>query len=162
MKNEAGDRMCERKRRRGRPGFTIIEVLFAMLIVGIGVVPVLSLFLTGSRTVEKGGLLLSATIAAQNVLDRAKSDSFLWGNIPLTLDFPDPGHPQFALPPFFTGKYKASGTLVIEEAPNHTVIGTGDRETNLIQISVIIRWIENNSADRPALSPIARTRTAST
>ncbi|HOY66245.1 MAG TPA: prepilin-type N-terminal cleavage/methylation domain-containing protein [Candidatus Ozemobacteraceae bacterium] len=125
-------------------GFTIIEVLLAMLIIGAGVVPVLSLFLTGSRTVEKGGVLLSATIAAQNILDRAKSDAFLWGNIPLTLDFPDPDHPQFALPAFFTQKYKASGTLIIEEAPGHTVIGTGDKETNLIQISVIIRWVENN------------------
>ncbi|HNW33689.1 MAG TPA: prepilin-type N-terminal cleavage/methylation domain-containing protein [Candidatus Ozemobacteraceae bacterium] len=146
MKNEADHRMRERGQRRGRPGFTIIEVLLAMLIVGVGVVPVLSLFLTGSRTVEKGGLLLSATIAAQNILDRAKSDSFLWGNIPLTLDFPDPDHPEFTLPAFFMQKYKASGTLVIEEAPNHTVIGTGESEKNLIQISVIIRWIENNFA----------------
>ncbi len=128
-----------------RHGFSIIEVLLAMLIIGAGVVPVLSLFLTGSRTVEKGGLLLSATIAAQNVLDRAKSDAFLWSNVPLTLDFPDPDHPQFSLPAFFSKKYNASGTLIIEEAPGHTVIGTGEKEPNLIQISVIIRWIENKT-----------------
>lgn len=132
-------------KKRFANGFTLIEVLLAMLIIGAGVVPVLSLFLSGSRTVEKGGLLLSATIAAQNVLDRAKSDSFLWSHTPLTLDFPDQEYPQFSMPAFFAKKYNASGTLIIEEAPGHTVIGTGEKETNLIQISVIIRWVENNS-----------------
>lgn len=151
----AGERAGDGPQRKGRNdmnqaferrhGFSIIEVLLAMLIIGAGVVPVLSLFLTGSRTVEKGGLLLSATIAAQNVLDRAKSDAFLWSNVPLTLDFPDPDHPQFSLPAFFAKKYNASGTLIIEEAPEHTVIGTGEKETNLVQISVIIRWIENKT-----------------
>ena len=37
----------------------------AVLIIGIGVIPVLSLFLQSSRTVEKGSEMLAATIAAQ-------------------------------------------------------------------------------------------------
>ncbi len=128
---------------RFRRGFTIIEAMLALLIVGAGIVPVLALFLSGSRTVEKGGLILSATIAAQNILDRAKSDSFLWDNIPLTVDLPSDKYPQFSLPRFFRDKYKASGTLDISLAPDHTVLGTGDKETNLVQVTVILNWIEN-------------------
>lgn len=130
--------------RAGARGFTIIEAMLALLIVGAGVVPVLALFLTGSRTVEKGGLILEATIAAQNILDRAKSDSFLWEHIPATIEIPSDQYPQFALPKFFATKYHASGTLVIERAPEHTVLGTGDPETNLIQITVLIGWVENH------------------
>jgi len=124
-------------------GFTLVEAMLALLIVGIGVVPVMALFLTGSRTVTKGGLILEATISAQNILDRAKSDSFLWDNIPKTIDIPNDAYPQFNLPKFFATKYHASGTLVIERAPGHTILGTGDAETNLIQITVLLGWVEN-------------------
>jgi len=125
-------------------GFTLIEVMMAMLIIGAGVVPVIALFITGSRTVEKGGLILEATITAQNIMDRAKGNSFLWNHIPETINFPDENYPQFFLPKFFADKYQASGTLIIEIAPGHTVLGTGEPEQNLIQLTVIINWIENH------------------
>lgn len=124
-------------------GFTLVEVLIAMLIVGAGLVPVLALFLTSSRIVEKGGLILQATIVAQNIIDRAKSDDFLWNNVPVSIDIPNPKYPIFAIPKSFADKYQASATLIIEHAPGHTVIGTGQAEENLVQISVLIYWIEN-------------------
>ncbi|MBF0407216.1 MAG: type II secretion system protein [Candidatus Riflebacteria bacterium] len=125
-------------------GFTLVEVMLAVIIIGAGVIPVLSLFMSGSRTVEKGGLILEATIAAQNILDRAKSDSFIWDNIPLSINIPDEKYPQFTIPEFFAKKYLASGTLEIDHAPGHTVLGTGINETNLIQIIVKLNWVENN------------------
>jgi len=138
--------MSSGSRQGWRAGFTLVEVLLAMLIIGAGVIPVITLFLSSSRTVEKGGLLLEATIAAQNILDRAKSDAFLWANVPLATPIPSDKFPQFDLPEFFRKKYQASGTLVIQEAPDHTVIGTGQKETNLIQIAVTVNWIENHFA----------------
>lgn len=117
--------------------------MITVIIVGAGVVPVLSLFLSGSRTVEKGGAILEVTIAAQNILDSARSDAFLWEHIPLKIDIPSDRFPQFSLPEFFAKKYKASGTLEIDVAPNHTVLGTAEPEENLIQIAVTINWIEN-------------------
>ncbi|HNV68126.1 MAG TPA: type II secretion system protein [Candidatus Ozemobacteraceae bacterium] len=128
---------------RSHHAFTLIEIMITVLIIGAGVVPVLSLFLSGSRTVEKGGAILEVTIAAQNILDSARSDSFLWDHIPLKINIPDDKFPQFTLPEFFAKKYQASGTLEIEVAPNHTILGTAEPEENLIQISVTINWIEN-------------------
>ncbi|PKL47929.1 MAG: hypothetical protein CVV42_11595 [Candidatus Riflebacteria bacterium HGW-Riflebacteria-2] len=123
--------------------FTLIEVMLAVFIIGVGVVPVLMMFIQGTRTVEKGGVILEASIAAQNILDRARSDSFIWQTVPVTINIPDKNYPEFTLPETFRVKYQASGTLVIEEAPGHTVLGTGAREPNLLQLTVILNWLEN-------------------
>ncbi|MBI3037538.1 prepilin-type N-terminal cleavage/methylation domain-containing protein [bacterium] len=128
---------------KNKNAFSMIEIMVAVLIIGVGVVPVVTLFLSSSRTVEKGGALLEATIACQNILDRAKSDSFLWGNIPMVIPFPNQKYPEFSLPAFFANKYKASGTLQLELAKGHTILGTGANEQNLAQITVTINWIEN-------------------
>ncbi len=139
-------RICVEKKGRNpkKPrGFTLLEIMLAVFIIGVGFLPVMNLFLTGTRSVEKGGVILEANIAAQNIIDRAKSDSFLWDHIPLEAPIPDPRFPEFSLPAFFVAKYKASGTISINPAPGHTVIGTGMNEENLIQIVVTINWNEN-------------------
>ena len=66
--------------------------------------------------------------------------------MPITINVPDPNYPEFTLPETFRQKYQASGTLVIEEAPDHTVIGTGAKETNLLQLTVILNWQESGIA----------------
>ncbi|MFZ2957302.1 MAG: prepilin-type N-terminal cleavage/methylation domain-containing protein [Candidatus Ozemobacteraceae bacterium] len=138
---------CKRSSNvRERRGFSLVEVMMAVLIIGAGVIPVIAVFLQSSRTVEKGGAILEATIAAQNILDRARSDAFLWGHIPLDTPIPDEKFPQFQLPGFFKDKYKASGTLKIEQAPGHTVLGTGANEQNLVQLTVTVNWVENSTA----------------
>ena len=126
-----------------KKGFSLIEVLLAVFIIGVGVVPVLSLFLSSSRTVGHGGVVLEASIIAQNILDKARSDSFIWANVPLTLDIPDAARPEFDLPESFKERYQASATLIIESAPDHTVIGTGANETNLLQLTAIVNWVEH-------------------
>lgn len=128
--------------RRIYSGFTLIEVMLAVFIIGVGVIPVIGLFASGSKSVEKGGVILGASIAAQNIIDRAKSDAFLWDNVPLTISIPDKKYPAFKLPKFFSEKYKASATLIIEEASGHTILGTGAKENNLIQLTVQLSWLE--------------------
>jgi prepilin-type N-terminal cleavage/methylation domain-containing protein len=126
-----------------RKAFTLMEVMLAVFIIGVGVIPVIVMFLQGSRTVEKGGVILEASIAAQNIIDRARSDSFIWKTVPLTISIPDSDYPDFRLPEAFAAKYQASGTLTVEEAPGHTIIGTGANETGLLQLTVILKWLEN-------------------
>lgn len=126
-----------------RRGFTLIEVMLAVFIIGVGVIPVIVMFMQGTRTVEKGGVILEASIAAQNIIDRARSDSFIWKTVPLTINIPDKDYPDFKIPEAFAAKYNASGTLTIEEAPGHTIIGTGANETNLMQLIVVLKWLES-------------------
>jgi prepilin-type N-terminal cleavage/methylation domain-containing protein len=124
-------------------GFSLIEVLLAVFIIGVGVVPVISLFLSGTKTVEKGSVILEASIISQNILDRARSDDFIWNRDQQTITIPDSKYPEFRIPEFFKKKYQASATLTIEEAPDHTVLGTGAKETNLLQLTVILAWLES-------------------
>lgn len=128
---------------RRTDGFSLVEVLMAVFIIGVGVVPVILLFLTGTKTVEKGGVILEASIISQNILDRARSDSFIWKREQQTINIPDPKFPEFKIPEFFKKKYQASATLTIEEAPEHTILGTGAKETNLLQLTVILHWLES-------------------
>ena len=72
-------------------GFTLIEVTIATIIIGIGILPVLSMFMTGTKFVEKGELYLMASIAAQNLLDLARSDEFIWEKIPNKVSVPGSG-----------------------------------------------------------------------
>lgn len=127
---------------RKKSAFSLVEVLIAVFIIGVGVMPVMMLFFSGTKTVEKGGVVLQASIVSQNILDRAKSDSFIWKVVPLTINIPDEQYPEFKIPEFFHKKYKASATLTIEEAPDHTVLGTGAKEANLLQLTVILSWLE--------------------
>ena len=136
-------KMMHQWQQGGRRGFSMLEIMLAVFIIGVGVVPVLNLFLSSSRTVEKGGVILEAVIAAQDILDRAKSDSFIWDHIPLKVAIPDERFPQFAIPRYFSQKYQATASLIIQPAPGHTVIGTGFNEDNLIHVGVEIFWIEN-------------------
>jgi prepilin-type N-terminal cleavage/methylation domain-containing protein len=126
-----------------RAGFTLMEIMLAVFIVGVGVIPVINLYLTGSRTVERGGEVLRAAIAGQDIIDRAKSDAFLWDHIPLAVKIPDPNFPDFTIPKNFAAKYQATATLMIDKAPGHTVLGTGFNEENLVQIAVTVYWQEN-------------------
>ena len=54
-------------------GFSLIEVLLAVFIIGVGVIPVIMMFLSGTRTVEKGGVLLEASIASMILFMRGSS-----------------------------------------------------------------------------------------
>ncbi|MGM0598679.1 MAG: type IV pilus modification PilV family protein [Candidatus Rifleibacteriota bacterium] len=128
-----------------RSAFSLVEVLLAVFIIGVGVFPVISLFFSGSRTVEKGSVVLEASIVSQNILDLARSDSFIWQTVPVTIEIPDENYPEFKLPEYFQKKYKASATLTIQEAPDHTILGTGAKETNLLQLTVILNWVESGN-----------------
>jgi prepilin-type N-terminal cleavage/methylation domain-containing protein len=128
-----------------RSGFSLVEVLMAVLVIGIGVIPVISIFLSSSRTVEKGGVMLAATIGAQNILDRVKSDEFLWDHLEQTFPVPGDKLPGVELPSFFATKYQATAQVSIRLAPGHTILGTGAKETNLAEIVVEVHWVENGA-----------------
>ena len=56
-------------------GFTLVEVLIAMTILSIIVVPLLRAFVTSSRTNAKAKELMKATTVAQNIMEELKANS---------------------------------------------------------------------------------------
>ena len=110
--------------------FTFVEILLAIFIIGVGVLPVLTMFLTGTRAVESGGLIFQVAVIAQNLMDTVRSDSFMWNR-------------HLKIPKELIEKYKAVANIKIDTAKNHTVLGTGEPEQNLYQIDIVIEWVEN-------------------
>ncbi|MEL4106310.1 prepilin-type N-terminal cleavage/methylation domain-containing protein [Oscillospiraceae bacterium WX1] len=61
------------KRRLGSTGFSLLELLIGITILGIIAVPLLTAFVTTSSTSAKASRLRSQTIAAQNVAESVKA-----------------------------------------------------------------------------------------
>lgn len=70
--------------RQGNEGFTLLEVLIAMIILAIACIPVIHAFVTAANTNSKSKLKMYATNAAQTVMEHTRNttiDDFLayWG-----------------------------------------------------------------------------------
>ncbi len=137
-----------------KQGFTMGEVMIVIVIVGFGLLPVLSMFLSGTGYIERGAEELTASMAAQNLLDVARSNDFIWEQIPNTVSIPEQSdkYPQFQLPNNFIKHYKARALIKVEEAPGHTVYPHRSIEHNLLQISVHITWQEHGKTCNANLS----------
>jgi prepilin-type N-terminal cleavage/methylation domain-containing protein len=129
--------------KKAKRAFTFVEVLLAIFIIGVGVLPVLTLFLTGTRTIESGGLIFQVAVAAQNIMDTVRSDTFLWQGLPVNIEIPSDKDRGLYLPAELVKKYKARAFLNIEVAKGHTILNTGEPEENLYQIDIRITWEEN-------------------
>ena len=129
--------------KKAKRAFTFVEVLLAIFIIGVGVLPVLTLFLTGTRTIESGGLIFQVAVAAQNIMDTVRSDTFLWQGLPVDIKIPSDEDRGLYLPAELVKKYKAQAFLKIDVAKGHTILNTGEPEENLYQIDILVTWEEN-------------------
>ena len=129
--------------KKAKRAFTFVEVLLAIFIIGVGVLPVLTLFLTGTRTIESGGLIFQVAVAAQNIMDTVRSDTFLWQGLPVDIKIPSDEDRGLYLPTELVKKYKAQAFLKIDVAKGHTILNTVEPEENLYQIDILVTWEEN-------------------
>jgi len=95
------------KRVAGDRGFTLPEVLIAMVIVTVAVVSFMSLFVYGSRWTAESRRLLTAVNLAQGKLEELKNTPF--ENI--TNQPADPDAPALDFPGFPEYTYRISVTL---------------------------------------------------
>ncbi len=136
-----------------KKGFSLMEITLAVLVLGFGLLPVLSVFMQGTKFVERGELYLRASIAAQNLLDLARSDDFVWEKVPNKVKVGQSNiYPQFKLPSSFAEKYNAKATIMVDFAKDATTIGTGLSENRLLEISVGISWKEKEAEKKLQLT----------
>lgn len=117
-------------------GLTFVQILIAIVILSITVIPVASVFFTSNRNVERSGTLLEAAIILQSVIDTIKDDKFIFENKGKTITFPSQNLHQIIINDEFLKKYNASGTIKIDEADGHN-------DPNLVELNVSLNWIEN-------------------
>ena len=66
--------MKKMRKRNVDQGFTLVEVLVAVVVLAVVVLPLLNSFVTASRTNAKAKKLMDATTAAQNVFEELKGE----------------------------------------------------------------------------------------
>lgn len=76
-KKQKGKQMNKKNHLKGQQnkGFTLVELLIAMTILAIIVVPLLQAFVSSSRTNAKAKQLMKATTVAQNIMEELKANS---------------------------------------------------------------------------------------
>ncbi len=129
---------------KNQKGVTFIQILIAIVLLSIMVIPVASVFFTSNRNVEKSGALLDATVIIQSVIDTIKTDRFIFDNKGKTIDFPNEKYPDITIEKGFLEKYKASGKINIEEAKGHN-------DKDLISLTVMLMWTEEGVARQTSI-----------
>lgn len=66
--------MSRMRKKNSNQGFTLVEVLVAVIVLAVVVIPLLNSFLTASRANAKAKKLMDATTAAQNVFEELKGE----------------------------------------------------------------------------------------
>lgn len=74
MKERRG---CGADARKGQGGFSLIEVLFALTFLAVGILAVASMIPAGTRGVTQSRVLTSGLMAAQVKLEELKGTAFL-------------------------------------------------------------------------------------
>lgn len=133
------------KRTAASAGFTFTQVLIAIVLLSITVIPVASVFFVSNRNVEKGGAILDASVILQSVIDTIKDDKFIFENKGKTINFPDPKYPEIFIEKNFLERYGASGVIKIEQAEGHN-------DPNLVELSVFLYWNENGAKRETSIS----------
>lgn len=79
----------------GRGGFTLIECLVAILIIGIGVIGVAGMFTCASLSEQKATYMAQARQAAEDALENARAGAYPVFSEPSgVVDIPTPGLPR--------------------------------------------------------------------
>lgn len=123
-------------------GFTLLEIIFALAILIIGIVGVLALFPVGLRASKRGGDFTSATLAAQQVMETVKRAGY---SVYSTGQYP----PGFTGPPggytYDEGLQTATSTLLQGGFSWAASVVDVSGVNNLRQVTLSIYWIDRGS-----------------
>lgn len=124
-------------RIRTKPGFSLIQILIALFIISVALVPVSYLYLTSNKNVMKGGAVLEATIIASSLLDQVRSQYFILSNLNQKIRVPDDAYPQFTIMDHFRDKYNAWAEIDISN------YDPGQYKNDFRRIMITVFWEEN-------------------
>lgn len=122
--------------RKNSQGFTLVQVMIAVFLLSIALIPLATVFFASTRNVERGGEILDATIVTQTLMDSVKNDKFLFDHRNATIEIPSDKYPQFVIEKNFMERYKARAKVRIEKAPDHD-------DPDLLCITVTLYWFED-------------------
>jgi prepilin-type N-terminal cleavage/methylation domain-containing protein len=145
------------KRLMEQSGYSMVEVMVAIMILAIAIIPMVGMFDAGLRAASTSGNYDTARAFANTKLEQAKSLSYLQ----VKSDFPRPGDTtpspnppatidsstESAVPGGF--RYSVSKRYLTPPAPNQTSTSVtltpgGTLDTGIIEVTVTVRWGNNS------------------
>jgi len=114
-------------------GFTLLQVLIAIVILGVALIPISRLFTGGIKNISKSEVMLEATIFASTLMDTVRNHKFLLRNKgKRIIKVPGP-YKQFNVPQHFLKKYKGKAEIHILPSRDFK---------DLCEIKIRVSWIE--------------------
>lgn len=127
-------------------GFTLVEVVVAMLIVSLVAAGMLAVFVVGRRSIGMAGHEVQALDFAREAIDELKGrvGGYLWGDdyldpTPTGGTYYPPGSPSGGLPPGdFRDTFGGVRTYTVDNVP----AGIADGQERYKRVTVRVNWTE--------------------
>lgn len=115
-------------------GSGFIQVLVALVIVGLALAPSIGVFSRSTQLIASGRAALEAAMAAQYILDLAMEGPFMVQNMGQTIELPSPALPEAVLSERFKKRYNGKAEVKIEY---------DGRDPRLMWAEVKVYWTED-------------------
>lgn len=129
------------KLNKDKRGFTLLEIIFALAILTIGLVGVLALFPTGLRASKRGSDFTTATFLAQQMLEQIKRGGFTYA----TLDTNSPTNQWCADERESTDPPFENAFAPPDDGFAFSVVQSGIGISNLNQVTCEIYWVDRGA-----------------
>jgi len=123
-----------------KKGFTFIQLVLALFILGLSLTPVVMITMQGNRNLRENILYLDALMTATTVISQAKQYSFIHKNLGKTINVGLEDNKGFILPEELFSRTKASVDIIFKKM-----------DENLVYILVRIKYEGKNGKDREIL-----------
>ena len=135
----------QRRRRRG-DAFTLVELVFALMVLAVGMVPVLCMLIVSQRVSQQAQIQRIAYNVARNQLERVTAESFTNCSAAVS-NCNTVSETSFPIPASLTGNIPHGVTMT----GTYAVAATSSATVR--QVSVLVRWssaLGNSSTAGPA------------
>lgn len=129
-------------RRGERAGFSLLQILLVMLLVGILCGPIINAFLEGTFRIGRSEAVHEITIAGMGVLDRIDRMETLVRLRGRSVPLPAPEAPGAVLPEDLVSRFGCQATLEVRPAEGFLDPATGSAERDLYRIVLTLTWRE--------------------
>ena len=120
-----------------KKGFTFIQLVLALFILGLSLSPVVMITMQGNMNLRENILYLDALMTATTIISQAKQYSFIHENIAKTITLEPDSNKGFVVPEDLFSKTKTDIQLIFKEM-----------DKNLIYIMVQIKYEAKDGKER--------------
>lgn len=129
-----------------RRGFTLVQVLVAIVIVSVALIPATSVFTASTRNVQRGDLRLAAAMAAQSLIDDLRLRLELFDITEERITLPSPLLRGLDVPAALLPSLDRSAEVWLKRDPHYPTLAR--------EVTAVVRYTEYGVEREALLSTI--------